>query len=318
MKNGGDKAAVPSLDANIDRLFQLTPPEFVTARNTLAAELKKAGREKDAATVKSIAKPSISAWTVNQLYWRHRQAFDALLETGERFRQAQTRRLAGSGTDIRRLLNERRDTLSEMSRLAAGILQKSSGASPPGVMRRITASLEAISTYGTLSGGPRAGRLVEDVDPPGFDSLAALVPRVGESDRSGSPSRVLSFQKNAPAPPRRKSRSNDAGKRQEEERRAQLAAARAEQQEAARALTRVKANAQKAEAALKKAAKKAKESEKLMVVTEERLQRVASLAHEARQRARRSAVQAETAAQAVDEAERALQRARQTVADLEH
>jgi len=317
VKNGGEKGAVASIEADIDRLFQLTPPEFVTARNTLAAELKKAGRDKDAAQVKSIAKPSISAWTVNQLYWRHREAFDRLLETGERFRQAQSKRLAGSGVDIRDLLNERRDTLSAMSRLAAAILQKSSGASPPGVMRRITASLEALSAYGTLLGAPRAGRLVEDVDPPGFDSLAALVPRVGDSNKVGAPSRVLSFQKESPRPLRKKTPSKGEGQRQVDVRRARLEAARREQREAARALAKAKEDAHKAEAALKQAARKAKDAEKLMVATEERLQKVATLAHDSRQRARRTAVQAESAAQAVDEAERALQRAKQAVADLE-
>jgi len=317
VKNGGEKGAVASIEADIDRLFQLTPPEFVTARNTLAGELKKAGRDKDAAQVKSIAKPSISAWTVNQLYWRHREAFDRLLETGERFRQAQSKRLAGSGVDIRDLLNERRDTLSAMSRLAAAILQKSSGASPPGVMRRITASLEALSAYGTLLGAPRAGRLVEDVDPPGFDSLAALVPRVGDSNKVGAPSRVLAFQKESPRPLRKKTPSKGEGQRQVDVRRARLEAARREQREAARALAKAKEDAHKAEAALKQAARKAKDAEKLMVATEERLQKVATLAHDSRQRARRTAVQAESAAQAVDEAERALQRAKQAVADLE-
>ena len=44
-----------------------------------------------------------------------------------------------------------------MARLAVAILQRASGASPPGVMRRITASLEALSAYGTLEGAPQRG-----------------------------------------------------------------------------------------------------------------------------------------------------------------
>ena len=137
---------------DIDALFQLTPPEFVTARNALATQLKKAGRDDVASRVKTLPKPSISAWTVNQLYWKHRAAFEKLLANGERFRQAQVSRLAGKGTDIHKLLNERREELSAMSRLAAEILQRSSGAAPSGVMRRITATLEALSAYGTLAG----------------------------------------------------------------------------------------------------------------------------------------------------------------------
>ncbi len=96
-----------------------------------------------------------------------------------------------------------------MSKLAAEILQRSSGASPAGVMRRITASLEALSAYGTLQGAPRAGRLVEDVDPPGFDALAALVPRLGDDSRAASPSKVLAFQKEAKVPAKGKTRGGD-------------------------------------------------------------------------------------------------------------
>jgi hypothetical protein len=301
---------------DIDALFQLTPPEFVTARNALATQLKKAGQDDVASRVKSLAKPSISAWTVNQLYWKHRAAFEKLLANGERFRQAQVSRLAGKGTDIHKLLNERREELSAMSRLAAQILQRSSGAAPSGVMRRITATLEALSAYGTLAGAPSAGRLVEDVDPPGFDALAALVPRVGDDSRAVSPSKVLTFQKEAKTP-KGKSKSVDNEKVREQKKKEQLKAARVAKQEAARELVSAKRAALQAQNALKKAALHAKETEETMVETEARLQKVAEIAHEARQKARRAAVEAESAAQAVDEAERGLERATHELSDLE-
>jgi hypothetical protein len=301
---------------DIDALFQLTPPEFVTARNALATQLKKAGQNDDARRVKALPKPSISAWTVNQLYWKHRAAFEKLLANGERFRQAQVSRLAGKGTDIHKLLNERREELSAMSRLAAQILQRSSGAAPSGVMRRITATLEALSAYGTLAGAPSAGRLVEDVDPPGFDALAALVPRVGDDSRAVSPSKVLTFQKEAKTP-KGKSKSVDNEKVREQKKKEQLKAARDATQEAARELVSAKRVALQAQNALKKAALHAKETEETMVETEARLQKVAEIAHEARQKARRAAVEAESAAQAVDEAERGLERATRELSALD-
>jgi hypothetical protein len=303
-------------EEEIDALFQLSPPEFVAARNALATQLKKAGRDDVASRVRSLPKPSISAWTVNQLYWKHRAAFEKLLATGERFRQAQASRLAGRNADIHRLLNERREELSAMARLAVEILQRSSGSAPPGVMRRITASLEALSAYGTLEGAPRAGRLVEDVDPPGFDALAALVPRVGDGSRAGAPSKVLAFQKEPPPAAKRKARSAEDGAAKEKERQAQLAAARAAKQEASRTVVSARRVALQAQTALKKAATRAKETEETMVAAEERLQTIASAAHEARQKARRAAVEAETAAQAAEEAERALERATQELSKL--
>jgi hypothetical protein len=305
-------------EEDIDALFQLSPPQFVAARNELAAQLKKAGRDDVAKWVKSLPKPSISAWTVNQLYWKHRAAFEKLLATGERFRQGQAAKLAGKGADLHRLLNERREELSAMARLAAEILQRSSGASPPGVMRRITASLEALSAYGTLEGAPRAGRLVGDVDPLGFDALAALVPRVGDGSRAATPSKVLAFQKEAKTPAKGRTRSADNGRGKEKQRQAQVAAARAAKQEASRAVVSARRAAQQAQTALKNAATRAKDTEETMVATEERLQKVAEIAHEARQKARRAAVEAESAAQAVEEAERTLDRATRELAKLEY
>ena len=103
-------------------------------------------------------------------------------------------------------------------------------------MRRITASLEALSAYGTLQGAPRAGRLVDDVDPLGFDALAALVPRVGDSSRAPAPSKVLAFQKEPKRLAGGKKKSADDGQLKEKQRKEQLAAAQVAKQEAARAV----------------------------------------------------------------------------------
>ena len=94
-----------NLENEIDALFVLPLADFTGARNALAARLKKDGRADDAERVKSLRKPPVSAWVVNQLYWRHREAFDRLLATGDQFRKAQASlslfrdslHLAGSG-----------------------------------------------------------------------------------------------------------------------------------------------------------------------------------------------------------------------------
>ena len=83
-----------NLGDDVDALFRLPLAEFTGARNTLAARLKKSGREDEAVLVKALVKPSISAWAVNQLYWNHREAFDRLIASGERFHKAQSSRLA--------------------------------------------------------------------------------------------------------------------------------------------------------------------------------------------------------------------------------
>ena len=51
----------------IDELFKLPLDEFTSARDAIAAELRKAGDGEGAARVKKLKKPSLSAWAVNQV-----------------------------------------------------------------------------------------------------------------------------------------------------------------------------------------------------------------------------------------------------------
>src|SRR5260370_30715132 len=106
---------MPKLDDDIDALFKLPLTEFVGARKALAARLKQNGFVSEAEGVKVLSKPSISAWTVNPLYWRHREAFDELIATGQRFRQA---RATGKMVNMREALDARHQALSHLSDMA--------------------------------------------------------------------------------------------------------------------------------------------------------------------------------------------------------
>jgi len=221
------------LDDEIDDLFKLPVAEFTSARNALAARLKKEGRNNDAERVKLLAKPSVSAWAVNQLYWNHRDAFDQLIATGKSFRHGPTSR--------RESLDARRDALVQLSELATELLRDAGHNPSPDTIRRVTATLEALSAYALLPDGPTPGRLTNDVDPPSFESLASLM--------SGGRSV-------APAPARKKAIIADVRKIQQ----AKIAAAKASLQDAKRALTDARARAQTLDAAQKKANAEAKEA----------------------------------------------------------
>jgi hypothetical protein len=302
-------------EGSIDDLYQLPLAEFTPARNALATRLRKSGKTADADEVRSLVKPSIPAWAVNQVFWKHRTAFDRLLTAGDRLRKAQSSTLAGKSGDVRGALDAVREALSDLSRLAADELTTVGHNASPGVMRAVTATLEALSAYGTIADAPRAGRLVDEVDPPGFETLAALVPNAGGSAGSDAPSRVLKFQQHAPAPATTR-KGADTEERREAERRAKLAAAKAAAQEADQNLRDAKSTAQSAQTALKKAAANAKDTEQAMIEAEQVLDKAAKDAHTARQLARRLAAEAEAAAQAVEDAERTLARARKDVEDL--
>src|SRR5262245_29965035 len=198
----GAKAGV-SAPASIDELYQLPLAEFTPARNALATRLRKSGKTADADEVRSLVKPSIPAWAVNQVYWKHRPVFDRLLAAGDRLRKAQSSTLAGKSGDVRGALDAVREALSELSRLAITELETAGHNASPGAMRAVTATLEALSAYGTGDHAPPVGRLVDEVDPPGFETLAALVPNATGSSGNALPSRVLRFQQQAVAPKRK-------------------------------------------------------------------------------------------------------------------
>src|SRR6201988_4236235 len=171
--------------AAADELFRLPLSEFTSARNTLAAKLKKDGDPEESNRVKALAKPPVSAWVANQLYWKNRVAFERLLAAGDACGKAQAAQLAGKSADMRAPLDARRETLGELTKLAGNVLREAGHPASPDMMRRIMTTLEALATYGDHPGGPPMGRLTADVDPPGFEALAALVP-AGTHHRSGA------------------------------------------------------------------------------------------------------------------------------------
>jgi hypothetical protein len=300
---------------DVDALFQLPLTEFTAARNALAGRLKKAGDAAEADRIKAIGKPSVPAWAVNQLFWKHRIAFDRLLDAGERFRKAQTAQLAGKSTDLRAPLEERRTALSELSAHAARLLAEAGNTGAPDTMRRITTTLEALSTYAGIPDTPQPGRLVDDVQPPGFEALAALVPQTGKSERGAGPTRIIPFESKQPA---RKHPGKNGGdeKARAAERKAEIAAAREIVQNAEGTLRDARKTAQRAEEELKKAAALAKEADAEKQKAEQQLEQAAARADDARKKARTVAASAEAAAQEVEDAERALEKARRALSAM--
>jgi hypothetical protein len=304
---------------DIDGLFQLPPGEFTAARNALAGQLKKAGRADDAERVKALPKPPLSAWAVNQLYWKHRKAFDRLIAAGARFRDAQAAQLAGKAADLRRTLQDRREALAELTKIAVGVLRHAGNSASPEMTRRITTTLDALATYGSHADAPPAGRLTDDIDPPGFEALAALVPQPASGKRSGgAPPRIIPFEQKPrqPRQGRTKLSPEEAARQREQAHKAEVAAARAGVAEAERAVRDARRAAERAEAALKKAAARAKDAEREKDAIERQLEQAAAAFEAARQQARQVASEAEDAAQAVADAERALEKATKTLATL--
>jgi DNA-binding transcriptional MerR regulator len=306
------RASKPEKDD--EAMFRLPLAEFTGARNALAARLKKSGREEEkaaAARVKALAKPSISAWAVNQLYWNHREAFDQLIASGERFHKAQTSRSAGKVADIRAALDARRECLSQLSDIAARVLRDAGHNPAPDTIHRITTTLEGISAYASRSNAPRPGRLTADVDPPGFELFGSSSPGAGMTQPTEKPSRVTPSQKSSSAPTntRRKMSPDDEVRQLAEVRKAKMAAAKVSLQDAKRSLTEARSKAQSLEAAQKRADTEAKKAEKHRREAEETLEKAEAASKDAARRARKVAVEVKEAAGAVEEALREVEEA---------
>jgi hypothetical protein len=295
-----------------DKLFQVPLTEFTSARNALAAKLKKEGDAESAERVKTLGKPSVSAWVANQLYWKYGESFERLLAAGEQFREAQSAQLSGKTADLRAPLEARREALAELTRLASDILRDTGHPPSPETMRRVTTTLEALATYGEQPGAPQPGRLTGDVAPPGFEALAALVPRgIDRVGQRQAPPRVIPFSHQKPHSKRKSGDAEQDARAAEAERRAREAQAQRELRDAERALMAARKAAKQAEAAMKEAAARAKAAEKAKASLESRFEKLSAAAEAARQDARKVASKAEEAAQAVDDAERAVRTARE-------
>jgi hypothetical protein len=302
------------IEDEVDTLFKVQLADFIAVRNNLVARLKRAGRTSDANLVKALAKPPISAWAVNQIYWRHREAFDRLLVESHRFRQAQTPNTAGRIENMRELLRARREALSHLSDLAAILLRDAGHNATPDTIHRITTTLEAISAYATLSDGPTPGRLTQDVAPPGLESLASLIPGAGATELSDELTRVTPSQTSGSAETKTRQRASPVGEAQEDRRReethrARIAAAKVSLQEARKSLTETRARAERLEEARKKAYADAKQVEKQLYEAEEHVKKIRAASQDAAHRAQRVAAEAEEAAKAMEDARRTIEKA---------
>jgi hypothetical protein len=155
--------------AGIDELFQAPLNEFTSRRNALAKTLTGA----DAARVRALAKPSVVAWAVNQVYWQARSVFDRAIKSGERLRHAQIAALEGKRADVRSASDAHRravaDAVAEAVRLA------NAAGSHPG-QDPLMRTFESLSLAAEPPEHP--GRLSEAMQPAGFEALTGVTPKV--------------------------------------------------------------------------------------------------------------------------------------------
>jgi hypothetical protein len=168
-------AAVPDLERELDDLFGLPAGDFTAARNDLAKRLKAAGETDQAENVRSLAKPTVPAWAVNQLARTEKSKVRRLLDAGEKMRAAHERALSDrAGEDFRKATEAERALVQELTDDARALLDDAGSPASDQVVKRISETLRAASTDEEARELLEAGRLTKELEPAGFGALAGV------------------------------------------------------------------------------------------------------------------------------------------------
>jgi len=159
------------LEAETDRLYQLSLAEFVAARNGLVATLKSKGDKDNATRVRALARPNAPAWAANQAYWTARREFDALVASTRSVWSAQAE--GASGAALREAMKKRREAHAAVMERAESLLVAAGHGASPDTLRRVSNTLDALAAESARPGGVliHPGRLIRDLEPPGFTAV---------------------------------------------------------------------------------------------------------------------------------------------------
>jgi hypothetical protein len=286
------------VDQTADELYGLPPGEFTSARDARVKELRADG-DRDAATaVKALRKPTVAAWSLNQLSRRRADDVERLLAAGEELRSAQEELLAGGDRSaFQEAAAAERDLVAGLAEDATTMASEV-GERGAGLREKVAETLHAAALDEETAEALRAGRLTREREAVGgFGSAAVAAPSTPSPARTTSPSPARPAKK---APRRSKQPAAEAkASRAAAEARQRLAAARTDERHArreldaaARAVEHAEERAQAAEAAAADANERAK-------TTAERLReakKAESAARKAHTRATRALESAERAA----------------------
>lgn len=232
------------LEQALDRLYAAEPAAFVAERDQVVRELRDAGHRDEAAQVKALRKPTLSAWTVNRLARENRREIDLLLDASYRLREAQQGLLAGKGQGFDEARRTQRDALAALRRAASRILDEA-GRGGETTLNRAMATLQAAAASEEGRELLARGRLTGDVEATGFELLTPVAGRT---------------------PPKRRPKPRAEPKKPS----AELRRAQKEAETARRALARAEDRLGKAQAAAAAAREAVKEAESRVRAAERR------------------------------------------------
>jgi hypothetical protein len=186
------------MDERARDLYRGAPEDFTRARDALAKELRDANRVDDAAAVKSLRKPTVVAWALDQLADRDPEGVGALLDAGAEVRAAQRAAISpgGSAERLRSATAARRQAVSRLVKEATDALRES-GRSPDPHVDDLAATLEAASVDAEAGERLRLGTLDAAIrEPAGFGDVTGLrvIPGTGGATDDADAGRTVAAE----------------------------------------------------------------------------------------------------------------------------
>ena len=145
----------------VDALYRGPLDQFTAARNALA-------KETGDSAIKTLEKPSLAAWAVNQLYWHQRNLYDEVTKTSVQVRTAYTQKLAGKSADVRPAEVFHAEAMRKARDAIRGILESAGSSAADAVMTAVTETLDALPTTDP------PGRLTKPLRRTGFEALQGV------------------------------------------------------------------------------------------------------------------------------------------------
>ena len=153
--------------SDIAGLYAAELEEFTAARNELAKKLRQEGATTEAEEIKALKKPSVAAWTVNQLAHRDPEAMRDLLSARDDIKKAT------DASQMREASLRRRDLIARLVDRAGVILAESGHAATAATMEKVSRTLHAGGTNDERD-LLLQGRLTKELEPSAFEDLPGL------------------------------------------------------------------------------------------------------------------------------------------------
>ena len=205
------------LPPDADAIYGLPLEDFVPERAAVAKRLRGEGDRETAKRVTALRKPSVAAWTINQLVRSRAKDVAAFTKAADGLRAAQGALLEGHGSpaDLRTAREAERKAVGRLIEVARGLFP---GGREPGesTLERIGATLHAAAADEAIRDEVLSGRLLRERESSGFGDLdvelAAAVPPKPRRKRRARGRRRRGPRAEARRPPRGRPPSASAGR----------------------------------------------------------------------------------------------------------